>query len=511
MLCKLIVLSIQHVLEENTEKTLIDLIGMSAALLRFAERSIYIRIQIKEGTQGARQFDPGYNGVMSHAIQPLHALRLIQGQGSQDLVNPQAGQYSATAMGPGQQIPQLVTFTPTQIVQQFYSGQLIPRPQIQQPFQGFGMYPGIQQFQGFPQPGLFQQAQRSSGYSIQLYKQPGIIEGLPQFMQNSPTFGVQQIQQSNLLTPPAPSSAGHPAFQSSFQNQNLEQLNQQYNQLPTNRPPTLVQQQNQAQEPRYVNGRLIDSLGTALSRRISKDQQPLWNRKSLQRTDQSPFTPIDPPELTINMTQQQFNAHRDFWAHRSYALNYLGLRSNGEHHRGFGQGLLNMSVFIRRHARHEYLTNSEWKAFQRVVDTNLYLDTVRMEFDEDDNHHHHHDHNQDHDHDRYHRHESDRNDRNNQLDLGRGRKRRRVISREGSGNGQNNDDWAIGLHREVQRKQLRQFRIRRNRREQVLPPIRTISGAPVYLPGLRAVQEEAFRATNHISPNLDEESSVSWT
>ncbi|KAA6360265.1 MAG: hypothetical protein EZS28_044209 [Streblomastix strix] len=84
---------------------------------------------------------------MSHAIQPLHVLRLIQGQGSQDLVNPQAGQYSATAMGPGQQIPQLVTFTPTQIIQQFYSGQLIPRPQIQQPFQGFGMYPGIQQFQ----------------------------------------------------------------------------------------------------------------------------------------------------------------------------------------------------------------------------------------------------------------------------------------------------------------------------------------------------------------------------
>ncbi|KAA6370781.1 MAG: hypothetical protein EZS28_033693 [Streblomastix strix] len=28
---------------------------------------------MKEGAQGAQQFDPGYNGVMSHAIQPLHA------------------------------------------------------------------------------------------------------------------------------------------------------------------------------------------------------------------------------------------------------------------------------------------------------------------------------------------------------------------------------------------------------------------------------------------------------
>ncbi|KAA6355273.1 MAG: hypothetical protein EZS28_049200, partial [Streblomastix strix] len=47
----------------------------------------------------------------------------------------------------------------------------------------------------------------------------------------------------------------------------------------------------------------------------------------------------------------------------------------------------------------------------------------------------------------------------------------------------------------------------RNRREQVIPPVQTISGAPTYLPGLRALQEEAFRVANRISPNLDEESS----
>ncbi|KAA6387429.1 MAG: hypothetical protein EZS28_017045 [Streblomastix strix] len=127
-----------------------------------------------------------------------------------------------------------------------------------------------------------------------------------------------------------------------------------------------------------------------------------------------------------------------------------------------------------------------------------------MELDEDDNHHHHLDH--DNDHDRNHRHERDRNDRNDQLDLGRVRKRRRVISSEGSANRQNNKDWAEGLHREVERQQLRQFRIRHDRREQVLPQVLTVSGAPVYMPGLRAVQEEAFRVANHISPNLDEES-----
>ncbi|KAA6372490.1 MAG: hypothetical protein EZS28_031983, partial [Streblomastix strix] len=505
MLYKLTILSIQHVLQGNPKETLIDLVSMCAALLRFAERSTSIRIQMKEGTQGAQQFDSGYNRVMSHEIQPLHALRLIQGQGSQDQVNPQAGQYSATAKRPGQQIPKIVTFTPTQIIQQFYSGQLLPRPQIQQPFQGFGMYPGIQQFQGFPQPGLFQQTQ-PQGFGIQLYRQPSITEGLPQFMQNPPTFGLQQIQQSNLLVPPAPSSTGYPAFQSSFPSQNIEQSNQQ----PTIRPPKLMQQQqNQVREPAYVNGRLLDSPGTALTRRIAQDSQPSWNNEIPQRTDQSQFTPVDPPELTINMSQQQFNARRDFWAQRSYTLRCIGLRADGTHHRGFGEGLLNVSIFIQRHARHEYLKVNEWKAFWRELNTDLYLDTVRMELDEDDNHHHHHDH--DHDHDHNHRHDRERNDRDNQLDLGRDRKRRRVISSEGSGNGSNNDDWAEGLQREIQRQQLRQFRIRCNRREQALPPVQTVTGAPGFMSSLRTAQENAFRVANHISPNLNEESSVSWT
>ncbi|KAA6400291.1 MAG: hypothetical protein EZS28_004178 [Streblomastix strix] len=337
MLYKLTILSIQHVPEGNTKETLIDLVGMCAALLHVAQR------------------------VIQQAIQPLHTLRLIQGQGTRNLVNPQAGQYSATAMGPEQQIPQLVMFTPTQIIQQFYSGQLIPRLQTQQPFQRFGMYLGIQQFQSFPQPGFFQQTEPSSGYSIQLYRKPSVIEGLLQFMQKPPTFGLQNIQQSILLTPPAPSSVGHPTFQSSLQSQNLEQSSQQL----TIRPPTLVrQQQNQDQEPRYVNGRLIDSPGTILARRIALDQQLLWNKESSQRTDQNQFTPIDPPELTINMTQQQFNAQRDFWAQRSYTLRYLGLKANGKHHRGFGECHLNVSAFIQRPARHVYLTVNDWKAFR---------------------------------------------------------------------------------------------------------------------------------------------------
>ncbi|KAA6374041.1 MAG: hypothetical protein EZS28_030433 [Streblomastix strix] len=95
-------------------------------------------------------------------------------------------------------------------------------------------------------------------------------------MQNPPTFGLQQTQQSNLLTPPAPSSIGHPAFLSSFLNQNLEQPSQQ----PTIRPPTLVQQpQNHAQEPRRINERLLDSPGKASKRKITQDLLAIMEQK----------------------------------------------------------------------------------------------------------------------------------------------------------------------------------------------------------------------------------------
>ncbi|KAA6366962.1 MAG: hypothetical protein EZS28_037512 [Streblomastix strix] len=208
------------------------------------------------------------------------------------------------------------------------------------------------------------------------------------------------------------------------------------------------------------------------------------------------------------MNQLQFIAQRDFWAQRKYTLRFVGLRANGENQIGFEENLLNVSVFVQRQARHELLTVNDWKAFWREVDTDLYLDSERLDLDEDDNIHHHHDH--DHDHDRNHRHDTERNGRNGQLDLGRSWKRRRVISSESSGNGQNNDDWAEGLHREMEIQQLRQFRVFYNRREKVLPPVQTATGAPVQVSILRTAQEDAIRRVNNICPNLDEESSVSW-
>ncbi|KAA6325615.1 MAG: hypothetical protein EZS28_054047 [Streblomastix strix] len=49
------------------------------------------------------------------------------------------------------------------------------------------------------------------------------------------------------------------------------------------------------------------------------------------------------------------------------------------------------------------------------------------------------------------------------------------------------------------------------RREQAIPPVQTATGAPVYMSNLRIAQEEAIHRRNNISPNIDEDSSVSWT
>ncbi|KAA6386486.1 MAG: hypothetical protein EZS28_017986 [Streblomastix strix] len=463
MLHKLTIFSIQYMMEEDTKKTLIDLVGICDALPRFAKRSTYIWLQINQFVYEAQQFDPGQDGVISYAIQPLHALRLIQGQGSQDLVNPQAGQYSATAMGPGQQIPQLVTFIPTQIVQQFYSGQLIPRSQVQQPFQGFGMYSGIQQFQGFPQPGPFQQAQPSSGYSVQLYRLPSITDGLPQFMQSSPTLGIQQTQQSNLLTPPEPNSAGHPAFQSSSQSQNLEQLNQQYNQLPTNQT-TIT--------------RIVTKSG--LRTQICK-----WK---INRFTRNSFNKKDCIRLITIMEQEKHTKNRlkNFMAQRSYALRYIGLRSNGQHHRGFGKGLLNVSVFIQREARYEYLTVIDWKAFLRKVDTDFYLNTMRMNMTKIET-----------------------------------IEKITQIQEDAEKEGEQSQVKVLQMDR-IMRIGLKVYiatltdnnqkiRIFSKRHDQALPPVQSVTEAPIYMSYFRTAQKDVFRRRNYIFPNFDEKSSVSWT
>ncbi|KAA6392374.1 MAG: hypothetical protein EZS28_012101 [Streblomastix strix] len=354
MLHKFTILSIQHLLVGSAKEIFIDLVGMCAALLRFAERSTYIRIQMKEGAQGAKQFDPGKYGVISHTIQPLHALRLIQGQGSQDIVNPQAGQYQATAIGPGQQIQQT---TDTKTI----DTTTIPR---------------------------IWHAPRNAIILMFSVTRPLLID------------------------------------------------------------PTFIR--------------------------------------------------------LYHMNLQQSNVHREIWAQRSYTLRYLCLKASEEHHRGFGEGLLNVRAFIQRHTRHQYLTVNDWKAYQREVQSDLYLDTVRIDLDEDDNLYNHNDH--DHDHDRNYRHaKCEKTGMINQtLD---------EVEIEG-----------VQFQMKVQEKDrimmieskvdiVKLIDNNQDNLEFKAMDENRIGGLiqeSVQRAAILTAQEEAYRRINNISPNLDEESNVSW-
>ncbi|KAA6399423.1 MAG: hypothetical protein EZS28_005052 [Streblomastix strix] len=224
--------------------------------------------------------------------------------------------------------------------------------------------------------------------------------------------------------------------------------------------------QGPAPRAKVVFGRQLDSLTDASSRKIQQDQQPFGSKQSSHITDQSLFTPIDPPELFINIIQQQFRVDKDFWAQRSYTLRQVGSRSSGEHHKGFGDGLVKVNLFNQKHTRHEKLITNDWKAFQRELDIELFLDTVRMDLNEN-NFRHHHDRNHDHDHDYDHKiDKGDHNSRGNRIEYEQGRKGKSLEFSVGP-----EDDWSQRLQRlqaherQIARQRIRMFRIRQNQQK----------------------------------------------
>ncbi|KAA6365753.1 MAG: hypothetical protein EZS28_038722 [Streblomastix strix] len=236
------------------------------------------------------------------------------------------------------------------------------------------------------------------------------------------------------------------------------------------------------------------------------------SKRKIARFSNKRLIKKDTTRLIAVQGQIQFNAHKQFQAQRSYIVGYIGLRSSGEHHKGFGEGLVNVSLFIQKHARHEELTIKDWKAFQRELNTQLFLDTVRIDLDED-KHHHHHDHNDDHDDDYDHKHDKgDHNSRGNRIGHEQDWKRRRVDFSVGP-----YDDWSQGLQRQraqerqIERQRLREFRIRQSQQLNYWATHETPTGLSAQLSNLRTARDEAFRRQNNIFSNLDEQSSDSWT
>ncbi|KAA6323546.1 MAG: hypothetical protein EZS28_054302, partial [Streblomastix strix] len=88
---------------------------------------------------------------------------------------------------------------------------------------------------------------------------------------------------------------------------------------------------------------------------------------------------INPPPLEAKINQTSFNRQRDYWATKSYLLKYIGKPGAGRHHPGYGEGQIEVQEVLQRHARGETVSIGDWRKFWKELDTDLKLDTVRLQ------------------------------------------------------------------------------------------------------------------------------------
>ncbi|KAA6366953.1 MAG: hypothetical protein EZS28_037520, partial [Streblomastix strix] len=88
---------------------------------------------------------------------------------------------------------------------------------------------------------------------------------------------------------------------------------------------------------------------------------------------------INPPPLEAKINLTSFNRQRDYWATKSYLLKYIGKPGAGRHHPGYGEGQIEVQEVLQRHARGETISIADWRKFWKELDTDLKLDTVRVQ------------------------------------------------------------------------------------------------------------------------------------
>ncbi|KAA6337904.1 MAG: hypothetical protein EZS28_052748, partial [Streblomastix strix] len=199
----------------------------------------------------------------------------------------------------------------------------------------------------------------------------------------------QQTQQSQISQ--APSQTPFQAqFQQSSQSQQQPlslnrslfniatqpQLNQQNSGLPN--LPVNRQQQIAPIIPIIQNTQLYgaDSEGSQTQRRNTITR----NSNTVMEIDiESKGRDINPPPLEAKINQTSFNRQRDYWATKSYLLKYIGKPGAGRHHPGYGDVQIEVQEVLQRHARGETISIADWRKFWKELDTDLKLDTVRLQ------------------------------------------------------------------------------------------------------------------------------------
>ncbi|KAA6357310.1 MAG: hypothetical protein EZS28_047163 [Streblomastix strix] len=199
----------------------------------------------------------------------------------------------------------------------------------------------------------------------------------------------QQTQQSQILQ-----ASSQTPFQAQFQ-QNLQSQQQplslnrglfntatqpQLNQLNSGLPDLSQTRQQQIAPILPVIQNLQQQGADSEGSQTQRQNTIARNSHTVMEIDiESEGRDINPPPLEAKINQVSFNRQRDYWATKSYLLKYIGKPGAGRHHPGYGEGQIEVQQVLQRHARGETISIADWRKFQKELDTDLKLDTVRLQ------------------------------------------------------------------------------------------------------------------------------------
>ncbi|KAA6361390.1 MAG: hypothetical protein EZS28_043083, partial [Streblomastix strix] len=322
------ILTIQHILEGNLTEAVIDTVSGLVLALRQAERANMARIRLFSGIN-AHLFDGNNNSAMSHAnlATTQRQIGIQQLTSGQSVANVQGNLIGANAFLNLQPLQRRAMLTPAQITNNLLLG--INTKQEQQTQQS--------QISHAPSQGPFQAQFQQNPQSQQ---QPLSL--------NRGLFNIATQPQLNLQ------NSGLPDLSINCQQQIA---------------PILPVIQNPQQQG-------ADSEGSQTQRQNTIAR----NYHTVMEIDmESDGRDINPPPLEAKIVQASINRQRDYWAIKSYLLKYIGKPGAGRHHPGYGEGQIEVQEVILRHARGETISITDWRKFWKELDTDLKLDTIRLQ------------------------------------------------------------------------------------------------------------------------------------
>ncbi|KAA6396716.1 MAG: hypothetical protein EZS28_007753 [Streblomastix strix] len=161
-----------------------------------------------------------------------------------------------------------------------------------------------------------------------------------------------------------------------FNTATLPQLNQQNSGL----PDLSVNRQQQITSTIFIIQNTQQQGADSEGSQTQRQNTIARNSHTLMEIDiESERRDINTPTLEAKINQPSFNRQRDYWATKSYLLKFIGKPGACRHHPGYGEGQMEVQEVLQRHTRGETISIADWRKFWKELNTDLKLDTVRLQ------------------------------------------------------------------------------------------------------------------------------------